>query len=212
MDEVAFTKGVVTADYDNDGYVDFYVSNLNGSHFLYHNNHDRTFTDVAAKAGVQKPLQSFPAWFFDYDNDGWPDLFATSYYISVDESIRTYLGLQHNAETLRVYRNMRDGTFRDVTESVGLDKVFMFSALVTIVSFNLPMESRIGFCITRTRNPTKDAEPTVLRERSPSTGKPMALPISADRSRRGNPLPNPLESAPDNYFSRAKFRPLPHSS
>jgi len=125
VDEVAFTKGVVTADYDNDGYVDFYVSNLNGSHFLYHNNHDRTFTDVAAKAGVQKPLQSFPAWFFDYDNDGWPDLFATSYYISVDESIRTYLGLQHNAETLRVYRNMRDGTFRDVTESVGLDKVFM---------------------------------------------------------------------------------------
>ena len=74
---------------------------------------------------MQKPWQSFATWFFDYDNDGWPDLFVTSYYISVDESIRTYLGLQPNAETLKLYKNMGDGTFRDVTDSVGLDKVFM---------------------------------------------------------------------------------------
>ena len=42
VDEIAFTKGVAAADYDNDGYVDFYLSNLNGNNFLYHNNHDRT--------------------------------------------------------------------------------------------------------------------------------------------------------------------------
>jgi tetratricopeptide (TPR) repeat protein len=125
VDEIAFTKGVAAADYDNDGYVDFYVSNLNGNNFLYHNNHDRTFTEVALKAGVQKPWQSFATWFFDYDNDGWPDLFVTSYYISVDESIRTYLGLPLSAETLKLYRNLGDGTFRDVTAEVGLDKVFM---------------------------------------------------------------------------------------
>ena len=125
VDRIAFTKSVVAADYDNDGYVDFYVSNLNGDHFLYHNNHNRTFTDVAREAGVQKPWQSFPAWFFDYDNDGWPDLFVSSYYISVDESIRSYLGLAPNAETLKLYRNMGDGTFKDVTKEVGLDRVFM---------------------------------------------------------------------------------------
>jgi tetratricopeptide (TPR) repeat protein len=125
IDEVAFTKAVTAADYDNDGYVDFYVSNLNGKHFLYHNHHDRTFTEVAAKAGVDKPWQSFPAWFFDYDNDGWPDLFVTSYYISVDESVRSYLGLPPNAETLKLYKNLGNGTFRDVTSEVGLDKVFM---------------------------------------------------------------------------------------
>ena len=111
IDEVTFTKGVAAADYDNDGYVDFYLSNLNGNNFLYHNNHDRTFTEVALKAGVQAPWQSFATWFFDYDNDGWPDLFVTSYYISADESIRTYLGLPHNAETLKLYRNLGDGTF-----------------------------------------------------------------------------------------------------
>ncbi len=63
--------------------------------------------------------------FFDYDNDGWPDLFVTSYFTSVDETARTYLGLPHNATTLKLYKNMKDGTFRDVTAEVGLDKVFM---------------------------------------------------------------------------------------
>jgi ASPIC and UnbV/FG-GAP-like repeat len=77
------------------------------------------------KAGVQKPWQSFATWFFDYNNDGLPDLFVTSYYVSVDESIRSYLGLARNAETLKLYKNLGDGTFRDVTEEVGVDKVFM---------------------------------------------------------------------------------------
>jgi tetratricopeptide (TPR) repeat protein len=125
VDRIAFTKGVVAADYDNDGYVDFYVSNLNGDNFLYHNNHDKTFTEVAKQAGVQKPSQSFAAWFFDYDNDGWPDLFVTSYYVSVDESVRSFLGLTPNAETLKLYKNLGNGTFRDVTTEVGLDRVLM---------------------------------------------------------------------------------------
>ncbi len=125
IDRAAYTKAVVAADYDNDGYVDFYVSNLNGNHFLYRNNHNGTFTDVALQAGVQKPWQSFAAWFFDYDNDGWPDLFVTSYYVSVDESVRSYLGLPPNAETLKLYKNLGNGTFRDVTTEVGLDRVFM---------------------------------------------------------------------------------------
>lgn len=125
IDRIAYSKGVAAADYDNDGYVDFYVSNLNGDNFLYHNNRDRTFTDVAQKAGVQKPWQSFAAWFFDYDNDGWPDLFVTSYYVSIDESVRSYLGLTPNAETLKLYKNLGNGAFRDVTAEVGLDRVFM---------------------------------------------------------------------------------------
>ena len=125
VDKISFAKAVAAADYDNDGYVDFYVSNLNGNNFLYHNNHDGTFTDVAAEAGVQKPWQSFPAWFFDYDNDGNPDLFVTSYYVSTEETLRSYLGLPANAETLKLYRNMGDGTFRDVTAETHLDRVFM---------------------------------------------------------------------------------------
>jgi hypothetical protein len=125
VDRSAFTKGVVAADYDNDGYVDLYVSNFSGGNFLYHNNRDRTFTEVSREAGVQAPFGSFATWFFDYDNDGWPDLLVNSYYQSNDDVMRTYLGLPHNAETMKLYKNMRNGTFKDVTAEVGLDKVFM---------------------------------------------------------------------------------------
>jgi FG-GAP-like repeat/ASPIC and UnbV/PPIC-type PPIASE domain len=120
-----FAKGVAAADYDNDGYVDLYVSSMNGRNYLYHNNHDNTFTDVSQKAGVPGSGKGFSTWFFDFDNDGLPDIFATSYFVSVDETIRTYLDLPHNATTLKLYKNLGDGTFRDVTASVGLDKVFM---------------------------------------------------------------------------------------
>jgi hypothetical protein len=125
VDRVMFTKGVAAGDYDGDGYPDLYVSNLNGRNFLYHNNRDRTFTEVAEAAGVPGPGRGFATWFFDYDNDGRDDLFATSYFISLDESARTYLGLPHNATTLKLYRNLGGGKFQDVTTQVGLDKVFM---------------------------------------------------------------------------------------
>jgi cytochrome oxidase Cu insertion factor (SCO1/SenC/PrrC family)/Cu/Ag efflux protein CusF len=125
IDVDAFIKAVVAGDYDNDGFVDFYLTNYEGNNLLFHNNRDGTFTEVGKDAGVQAPWRSFAAWFFDYDNDGWDDLFVTSYYISTDESVRTYLGRPHNAETLKLYKNLRNGKFRDVSADVGLDKVWM---------------------------------------------------------------------------------------
>ena len=122
IDRTAFAKGVTAADYDNDGFVDFYVANQNGVNFLYHNNGNGTFTEVGRQAGVQAPSFSFATWFFDYDNDGWPDLFVTSYLNSIDETLKTYVGGVHNAETLKLYRNRHDGTFEDVTAEVGLDE------------------------------------------------------------------------------------------
>jgi hypothetical protein len=125
IDGAGFSKGVSAGDFDNDGFVDFYVSNFKGTNFLFRNNHDNTFTEMARAAGVPGPGHGFATWFFDYDNDGWLDLFATSYFTSVDESVRTYLGLDHNAATLKLYKNLGNAMFRDVTKDVGLDKVFM---------------------------------------------------------------------------------------
>jgi len=125
VNRVMFTKGVTAGDYDNDGFMDLYVSNLNGANFLYHNNHDNTFTEVSQSAAVPGPGRGFATWFFDYDNDGFPDIFVTSYFLSLDETARTYLKLPHNAETLKLYHNQGDGTFRDVTQEVGLDRVYM---------------------------------------------------------------------------------------
>src|ERR1022692_4010837 len=118
-------KALVAADYDNDGYADLFVSNYQGDSALLHNNHDNTFTDVARQAGVQASGHGFGAWFFDYDNDGRPDILATSYAMSIEESVRTYLGLPHNSATMKLYHNLGNGTFRDVSEETGLNKVFM---------------------------------------------------------------------------------------
>jgi tetratricopeptide (TPR) repeat protein len=120
-----FIKGVTAGDFDNDGWTDLYVADVSGHNTLYRNSGVGTFTDVTKAAGVADPYRAFATWFFDYDNDGWPDLFVTSYFLSLDESARTYMGLPNSAETLKLYRNQRDGTFADVTAAVGLDKVFM---------------------------------------------------------------------------------------
>ena len=125
VDKITYAKGVVAGDYDNDGWPDLYVSNFQGENLLYHNNHDGTFTEVAHDAGVLGNGRGFAAFFFDYDNDGWPDIFVTSYFTSVDETVRTYLGLPHNVTTLKLYRNLGNGTFHDVTKEVGLNKVYM---------------------------------------------------------------------------------------
>ena len=123
VDRFAFTKGAVWGDYDNDGYPDLYVSNYGSENFLYHNNRNGTFTDVAKQLHVEKPLMSFPCWFFDYDNDGYLDLFVSSFAPSVSEVAAGYLGLPAHAETMKLYRNTGKGTFEDVTKAVGLDKV-----------------------------------------------------------------------------------------
>jgi hypothetical protein len=119
----AFTKGTAWGDYDNDGWRDLYVSNMFGENFLYRNNGDGSFSDVAAKLGVQKPLTSFTTWFFDYDNDGWLDLFVASFPPSLAEFVKHYVGQKPIAETLTLYRNRGDGTFEDVSSRVGLDRV-----------------------------------------------------------------------------------------
>jgi hypothetical protein len=119
----AFTKGVSWGDYDNDGFPDLYASNMFGDNFLYRNKGDGTFEEVAAKLGVQKPFASFPTWWFDYDNDGWLDLFVVAYPNSVEEFVKHYLGQAPAAETLKLYRNDGRGGFTDVSAAMGVARV-----------------------------------------------------------------------------------------
>jgi len=125
VDRTAFTKGAVWGDYDNDGYLELYVSNEGEENFLYHYNGDGTFQEIARDLHVETPVWSFPVWFWDYDNDGWLDLYVSSHYESVSEVIKSYLRLPTPAETHALYRNLKGKAFQDVTREVGLDRVSM---------------------------------------------------------------------------------------
>jgi hypothetical protein len=122
VDKTAYTKGATWGDYDNDGFADLYVSNFMGDNFLFRNKGDGTFEEVAKQLGVEKPWRSFPTWFFDYDNDGWLDLFVASYSFVEGEWVRSYLGLPPGEEAMKLYRNTGKGGFEDVTKAVGLER------------------------------------------------------------------------------------------
>jgi hypothetical protein len=131
FEEVALTAGVTNeglmckaaswGDFDGDGYPDLYLSNFRGPNRLFHNNGNGTFTDVAPQLGVTRPEVSFPCWFFDYDNDGWLDLFVASFDNTLDNVVNSHLGLPHQGETCRLYRNLGGKGFEDVSAAAGLD-------------------------------------------------------------------------------------------
>lgn len=127
VNATGFIKGVVWGDYDNDGFQDLYVSRLGQTNLLYHNEGENgnswSFSEVAEKAGVQEPRSSFPTWFWDYNNDGWLDIFVSGYFANAADVANEYLGNATNATLPRLYKNNGDGTFDDVTRQVHLDRV-----------------------------------------------------------------------------------------
>jgi FG-GAP-like repeat/ASPIC and UnbV len=122
-------KGASVDDYDNDGRPDIYVSVMNGANHLFRNMGGRVpkFVDVTERAGVAEPIASFTTWFFDYDNDGWPDIFVSGYSANVANITRELVGDKANAKGARprLYHNNRDGTFTDVSREMRLDSLLL---------------------------------------------------------------------------------------
>ena len=132
-----WSQGVCVGDYDNDGFLDLFVTQY-GQNLLYHNNRDGTFTDVTRQAGLVAPqdLWNSGAAFLDYNRDGHLDLFV-SHYVGYKYGLTLYgnhpdlegsrspvlygvAGLEGSRNTL--YRNNGDGTFTDVSEQAGILK------------------------------------------------------------------------------------------
>ncbi len=119
-------KGAAWIDYDNDDWPDLFVCNSGGAPSqLFHNNRDGTFTDVTESMGITGPTVGFSCWAWDYDNDGWLDLFATSYERTLEDVVKGLQGRPHGGKDRnRLYRNRGGRGFEDVTAAVGLDRVF----------------------------------------------------------------------------------------
>jgi FG-GAP-like repeat/ASPIC and UnbV len=129
-EHLGFMKGVTSGDYNNDGWPDIFISMLDGKKMLLKNMGVKSkipqFTDVTHEAGLDlKETFTFPTWFWDYNNDGWPDIFICGYdfkgslaRVSAAEALNNPLG---NVSKMYLYRNNRDGSFTDVSKEVGLD-------------------------------------------------------------------------------------------
>jgi hypothetical protein len=126
-----YSMGVAVGDYDGDGWPDLFVTGVGGNH-LYRNRHDGTFEDrtgAAGLAGAGRKPWSIAAGFFDFDNNGWPDLFVANY-VDWDPSREPACGApaqrfychpaNYKGSTNQLYRNNRDGTFTDISAESGV--------------------------------------------------------------------------------------------
>ena len=126
-----FIKGVVSADYNKDGWPDIFLSCFDGKRVLLKNKGLKSkipqFTDATKEAGLDKEVTStFPTWFWDYDNDGWPDIFECGY--EYNNNLAATIAAEalnrpaKNPSRMYLYRNNHDGTFTNVAGQTGLER------------------------------------------------------------------------------------------
>ncbi|PYP90400.1 MAG: CRTAC1 family protein [Candidatus Angelobacter sp. Gp1-AA117] len=143
---------VDVADYDNDGWMDIYVTNITDEYMkecnmLWHNNADGTFTDVSRETGTCDTGWGWAAKFADFDNDGWQDLFVVNglrsagpeSYVPLILPVITTPGLDitdpgnwpdignrtwSGYQKKRLFRNLANGTFKEISAEAGVDNQF----------------------------------------------------------------------------------------
>ncbi len=140
-----YGMGATVGDYDGDGHLDLYVTNL-GSNVLYHNDGDGSFTDVTRQSGTDDPRWSTSATFVDYDRDGDLDLFVVNYIaftLEQHEDCQDATGAPdfcnpsiYEPVPDRLLRNDGNGRFTDVSRAAGLEQAYGSGLGVTCADFD----------------------------------------------------------------------------
>ncbi len=145
LDIEIFGMGVSVADYDNDGKDDLYITALDGDH-LFHNLGAFKFRDVTKGSGISNAAFGASAAWLDYDRDGKADLFVANYvqwtakgdlWCSMDGSTKSYCTPEsYKGNSSKLYHNLGDGRFEDVTMKAGLAEPSSKSLGIAVLDYN----------------------------------------------------------------------------
>jgi enediyne biosynthesis protein E4 len=113
--------GIDSEDYDNDGWPDIFKANFSDdTNNLYHNDHNGEFTDMAGPTNIGPisiPFLAFGAKFFDFDNDGWKDLWISNGHVNPQVDAHSF-GVSY-AQRPFLFHNLQNGTFEEIGQGAG---------------------------------------------------------------------------------------------
>jgi hypothetical protein len=171
--------GVSAGDYDCDGWLDIVKTNFaDDTTTLYRNERDGTFVDAtfAAHLGTNTTFLGWGTGFFDFDDDGWPDIFIANghVYPEVDGQLID----AHYAQRKILYRNCRNGSFEDISQQAG--SAIIVPRVSRGVAFGDLFNSGQVDLVVNNMN----AMPTILRDIAPRVNRSISIRLLGERSNR----------------------------